>query len=205
MTDKEEGRIMSETKSCRSCGKGINAIYRVCPFCAAQQGDSGTFLPPSCPRCEAPLDIFEQHDEEYDICPRCGGLWLDRGEFHRATRESTVYRQEAVREDYHREGLQDPGAYIPCVRCGKVMNRKNFAKISGVLMDECVTHGVWLDAGELDKIRHFVADGGLDRAKDKEIERNRVELRTLATKVDQTAFTHKLIHFWNPRRWLFGG
>ena len=196
---------MSETKTCRSCGKEINAIYRVCPFCSAQVSDGGAFLPPTCPRCKTPLEIFREQEEEYDLCPKCGGLWLDRSEFHRATRQSAVYQDQTLRDEYQREGLQDPGTYIPCVRCGNIMNRKNFGKISGVLIDECAMHGVWLDAGELEKIRHFIADGGLERSKDREIERNRVELRTLATKVDQTAFTHKLIHFWNPRRWLFGG
>lgn len=34
--------------------------------------------------------------------------------------------------------------FIPCVRCGKKMNRKNFGRISGVIIDECGKHGVWL-------------------------------------------------------------
>lgn len=196
---------MGETKTCESCGGQINAVYRVCPLCAAQLSDGGEFLPPECPRCRTPLEIHRHHGEEYDICPRCGGLWLDRDEFLRATRPSTVFREETFREEYRRKGMQDPGTYVPCVRCGRIMNRRNFGKISGVLIDECGSHGAWLDAGELEKIRHFVADGGLDKAKDKEIEKTRVELRNLATKVDQTAFTHKLLHFWNVKRWLFGG
>jgi len=84
------------------------------------------------------------------------------------------------------------------------MNRKNFGRISGVLIDECNKHGVWLDAGELAKIQHFIADGGLDRARDREIAKTRTELKDLATRVDQTAFTQKIIHFWNFKRWLFG-
>jgi len=84
------------------------------------------------------------------------------------------------------------------------MNRKNFGRISGVLIDECSKHGVWLDAGELAKIQHFIADGGLDRARDREISKTRTELKDLATRVDQTAFTQKIIHFWNFKRWLFG-
>jgi Zn-finger nucleic acid-binding protein len=201
----EGGKTVSETKTCESCGKEINAIYRVCPLCAAQLGDGGEFLPPSCPRCQEALEIYTQHEEEYDLCPRCGGLWLDRVEFHHATRKGKIHREQTFREEYRRKGLQDPGGYIPCVRCGKMMNRKNFAKISGVMIDECGGHGVWLDSGEFEKIRHFIADGGLDKAQDKEIEKTRVELKTLASRVDQTAFTHKLLHFWNVKRWLFGG
>ena len=47
--------------------------------------------------------------------------------------------------------------------------------------------------------------GARVRAQDKKIEANRGELRALATKVDQVAFSHKLLHFWNVKRWLFGG
>jgi hypothetical protein len=65
-------------------------------------------------------------------------------------------------------------------------------------------HGVWLDADEIDKIRHFIADGGLEKAQDAEMERIRTELKDLDMKVDQTALTQKLLHFWNLKRWLFG-
>ena len=85
-----------------------------------------------------------------------------------------------------------------------MMNRKNFARISGIIIDECSRHGVWLDAGELEKIRLFIVDGGLERAQDKEIEKNRLEIEGLATKVSSTAFTLKLLNFWNIKRWLFG-
>jgi hypothetical protein len=48
-------------------------------------------------------------------------------------------------------------------------------------------------------------NGGLDSAQDAEIENVRTELKDLETKVDQVALTHKIIHFWKLKRWLFGG
>ncbi|MBM4136579.1 MAG: hypothetical protein FJ241_07080, partial [Nitrospira sp.] len=134
-------------------------------------------------------------NEEYDLCPSCGGMWLDRDEFQRATRESDVYQkvgEENTKNVYIQGPIKDPGGYIPCVRCGELMNRKNFSRISGVVIDECSSHGVWLDAGEIEKIRLFIADGGLEKAQDREIEKTKTELRELATRVEQTAFTHKL-------------
>jgi Zn-finger nucleic acid-binding protein len=162
-------------------------------------------LPPECPRCRLPLEQHVHENEEVDLCRQCGGLWLDRRDFKRATRESSVYRNADLDKEFVRTPPNDPMQYIPCVRCGQVMNRKNFARISGVIIDECTHHGVWLDAGEMEKIRLFIADGGLEQAQDKKIEANRVELKALASKVDQVAFSHKLIHFWNVKRWLFGG
>ncbi|MFQ5930848.1 MAG: zf-TFIIB domain-containing protein [Nitrospiraceae bacterium] len=196
-----------KTKKCEHCGKRINVRSRTCPFCAGRIKDRVAARKAVCPRCEVSLKIHVSREdrEEYDICPRCGGLWLDRAEFHRATRKTTVYRHHPKAVEYLRGPVRDSVKYVPCVRCGQRMNRKNFGRISGVITDECRSHGVWLDAGELEKIRHFIADGGLEKSRDRAIEDVRTELKELATKVDQVAFTQKLIHFWNPKRWLFTG
>jgi Zn-finger nucleic acid-binding protein len=84
------------------------------------------------------------------------------------------------------------------------MARKNFGRISGVIIDECIKHGTWLDQGELDKIRQFILGGGLEKEQFREIEKNRAELVDLAAKVDDIAFTEKLIHYWNWKRWFYG-
>jgi len=196
---------MSEKKTCNHCGKTIHARFAVCPLCGGRIVDTPDPRPPVCPRCRTPLAPHVQDNEEVDLCPRCGGLWLDRGEFKRVTRESAVYRDAAVDQEFVRSPPGDPLQYVPCVRCGEIMNRKNFARISGVIIDECARHGVWLDAGEMEKIRLFIADGGLEQAQDRRIEANRTELKSLAGKLDQVAFSHKLLHFWNVKRWLFGG
>ena len=194
-----------KTKKCTHCGGDINVRYEVCPLCGGHLHDEAKTISPVCPHCRVPLEIQRHDGEEYDFCTRCGGLWLDKVEFQRATRPSEIYRKETIRAGFRRGPAQKQTPYIPCVRCGKLMNRKNFKHISGVLIDECGKHGVWLDVGELEKIRHFIADGGLDRSRDREIERTRSELKDLATKVDQSAFVQKVLHFWNFKRWLFGG
>ncbi len=196
---------MPETKKCEHCGRDINVKYSICPFCGASLSEKTEAIPPMCPRCKRPLEIHLANGEEYNICPACGGLWLDMGEFRLATSEYDVYRKEDVKDEYSKEPFKDSFEYLPCVRCGKLMNRRNFARISGVIIDECGMHGVWLDAGELERIRHFIADGGLEREQDREIEQVRTDLSDIASKVEQTAFTQKIIHFWNFKRWLFGG
>jgi Zn-finger nucleic acid-binding protein len=196
---------MSKTRKCEHCGKDINVIYNVCPICGGELEEYLDPLPPECPRCKEPLELHRGDDgQEYEMCPRCSGLWIDREVFPALTRGHPVKRQGGYRGTYRKTPDRGPLEYIPCVRCGKLMNRKNFKRISGVIIDECRRHGVWLDAGELEKIRHFIANGGLEMAMEREIERNRARIRELATKVDQTAFTQKVIHFWNLKRWLFG-
>jgi Zn-finger nucleic acid-binding protein len=60
------------------------------------------------------------------------------------------------------------------------MNRSNFARSSGVIVDLCKQHGVWFDADELPKIIEFINGGGLERAREKEriaISEERARLR----------------------------
>lgn len=33
-----------------------------------------------CPSCQIDLQMAERHGIEIDYCPRCRGVWLDRGE-----------------------------------------------------------------------------------------------------------------------------
>jgi len=40
------------------------------------------------------------------------------------------------------------------------MQRRNFRKSSGVILDVCVEHGSWLDADELEQITGFILSGG---------------------------------------------
>ena len=51
-----------------------------------------------------------------------------------------------------------------------MMNRVNFAKISGTVIDVCKKHGTFLDRGELQAIVQFIHAGGLDRSRQRLIE-----------------------------------
>ncbi len=196
---------MPKTKKCRSCGKNINVKYSVCPVCGGHTPDVSKSLPPLCPCCNSPLKVHAGKGDKFEICSKCGGMWLDKVKFHLATRKYDVYKSSDYKTEYRRGSFKDSGGYVPCVRCGKLMNRKNFGRISGVMIDKCGRHGVWLDAGELEKIRHFIADGGMERSRDREIVKNRDQIRDLASTVRDINFTQRLIHFWNPKRWLFRG
>jgi Zn-finger nucleic acid-binding protein len=104
-------------------------------------------------------------------CEKCGGLWLEVAAFARicADRE----QQAAVL------GLASPVTsnkpddetkvrYVPCPECGQLMNRMNFARCSGVIVDVCRNHGTWFDRDELRVIIEFIREGGLDLSRQKE-------------------------------------
>lgn len=48
------------------------------------------------------------------------------------------------------------------------MNRLNFGKVSGVIVDVCKPHGTWFDAGELTRVVAFASAGGLERTRERE-------------------------------------
>lgn len=48
------------------------------------------------------------------------------------------------------------------------MNRINFARCSGVIVDICKGHGIWFDREELSHIVEFIRGGGLAVSREKE-------------------------------------
>jgi Zn-finger nucleic acid-binding protein len=58
--------------------------------------------------------------------------------------------------------------YVRCPVCRDLMQRVNFAKCSGIILDVCKGHGSWFDRDELQHIVEFIRTGGLDLARAKE-------------------------------------
>jgi Zn-finger nucleic acid-binding protein len=61
------------------------------------------------------------------------------------------------------------------------MHRRNYGKKSGVIIDICTEHGMWLDPGELERILSWVRQGGLARAERQALEQVRDETRVRNT------------------------
>jgi hypothetical protein len=60
------------------------------------------------------------------------------------------------------------------------MLRRNFGKVSGIIVDVCTAHGTWFDCGELARILSFVVHGGLELAEERRAEEARRSERQLA-------------------------
>jgi Zn-finger nucleic acid-binding protein len=75
--------------------------------------------------------------------------------------------------------------YLECPTCAQLMHRKNFASCSGVIIDSCRGHGVWFDRHELEAILRFVADGGLDQAREKELRRQEAAAQHARARLDR--------------------
>lgn len=73
-----------------------------------------------CPVCpDAVLTMTDRQGIEIDYCPRCRGVWLDRGELDKLLERATDApapraareRHESSDYRYQQQGVRDHGAY----------------------------------------------------------------------------------------------
>jgi len=153
------GLMFVGAKFCGHCGEEMIAAV------TEDEHGQGT-----CPRCTTRLARLEIGRFAFRECGRCSGLWADVEMFEDlcADREEQAAVLVFIGE---RNTVAAPPAkitYVPCPDCGQLMNRSNFARASGVIIDVCRQHGVWFDADELPRIIEFISKGGLELARKKE-------------------------------------
>lgn len=120
----------------------------------------------SCPVCPSQvLNPVPTSGVDIDVCPRCNGMWFDRGQLERFPERPSVRaflpsaRQAPSR--CRKQGHLVPralaacdtcrGAPVGCPNCG---SRLSLVKTSACAIDICVhCEGVWLDAGEFELLR----------------------------------------------------
>lgn len=189
-----------DTRPCVRCGGIFSAKSRFCPFCNMTHIRPFTKARTMCPQCNAALRPQEFRAHDIDVCPSCSGMWLDMYEFEYLTSQKDIYADRETPVHYDRLPLQNRPGYYECVRCEHLMYRINYRHISGILIDVCGDHGVWLDRDELARLRNFVAAGGIDRGQDYMLDCMRDDLGGLADRVGNIAFMQRTLHYWNSRR-----
>jgi Zn-finger nucleic acid-binding protein len=168
------------TVSCPSCFALIFDGAAYCPRCGARRARTEhAEAEAKCPACKVRLRELAVGSASLLECPECDGAWMDADAFERLCAD-----KEAQGAVLHRGGSREPAPagrvkYRPCVRCGKMMNRVNFGRVSGTVVDVCKGHGTYLDPGELQRIVEFIASGGLERARTRQIEDLREQERQL--------------------------
>ncbi|MBI4565656.1 MAG: zf-TFIIB domain-containing protein [Planctomycetes bacterium] len=109
-----------------------------------------------CPACSNALTATKLKDIVVDVCQNgCGGIWFDQHEFERVD-EAHEHEGEALLDIPRNESVRiDFEAPLECPRCEHQVMRRHFHSTKRkVEIDECYRcGGVWLDAGELKKIR----------------------------------------------------
>jgi Zn-finger nucleic acid-binding protein len=159
------------TVSCPACFALMFEGSAYCPHCGARRArTAGGPRTVRCPSCLGTMTEVQIGADALMECGRCHGVWVDAATFEHicADREA----QAAVLHQWSAPPARQAGEirYRKCVACGKMMNRINFGRLSGTVVDVCKAHGTFLDAGELHLIVTFIQQGGLDRARQRQIE-----------------------------------
>lgn len=190
---------------CDHCQHTIKGTVRTCPMCGGSMKAPQTNENRQCPRCKIALEIHQYNDFQLDKCVSCEGLWIEQQEFNVLTSEFDVYRDDKSNPNFQRQPLPKSEGYLPCACCEKQMVRKNFKSISGVLIDICISCGIWLDKGELAQIRSFVASGGLDKAQDRKIDKQALLIQALDDRLSDVELMEKMLNKFSLKRIFFRG
>ena len=170
------GTILQGKVKCDYCGSSVDVDLSGRHYYTTNQPTE----PRACPGCGTTMQTINLKTEDdpffIERCPSCMGLFFDPGELDmvvdqtvRAVMSVDRLRLNALVE----QPLNDVVTYRKCPICTKLMNRVNYGFQSGVIVDTCRDHGVYLDAGELQRIMLWTRAGGkilsLEEAKAKEV------------------------------------
>ena len=175
----------SDSPKCDHCGARLATVW--CPSCFGMMFTGSKFCPhcgtaaiewetsPSklpCPTCKEAMLSGKLGNFPLHECTKCFGLWVDNATLEHVWRDAEQHSLPPAKP-YAISAMNPPGGlprvkYLPCPRCRQLMNRKNFALRSGVIIDVCREHGTWFDANELHHIVEFIRQGGLTQAREVE-------------------------------------
>jgi Zn-finger nucleic acid-binding protein len=164
---------------CPSCMTRVSSRARYCHHCAtpiAPQDKLGEPTDYRCPACRVRHELNSRTLGEPPVsvleCPHCAGIWLGQEVFRLVADRSRADKvcEELAASDggTHRPPTANEAAggmrYRRCPVCRKHMNRRNYGKRSGVIVDSCKHHGIWFDATELGAILRWIKRGGEERS-----------------------------------------
>ena len=186
----------TDAPACQFCGSRLATV--ACPSCFAmmfigskhcQRCGAAAAVPKiaeakgrNCPRCKVEMVSATIGATSVLECERCLGLWLNVASFEKicADREqqAAILGSASVAPTH---AVQETSKvnYAPCPECSQLMNRINFARCSGVIVDICKGHGTWFDRDELSRIVEFIRGGGLEASRAREMNEIKEERRRL--------------------------
>jgi Zn-finger nucleic acid-binding protein len=120
-----------------------------------------------CPACSTLMPARQVSGVGLNECLACHGLWAPDDSFDLLVGRAIEARQQASAAELQQLRPRATGSnpsrqsvrYRNCPECDAQMHRSNYRKTSGVIIDSCAEHGIWLDADELEQIAGFLLSG----------------------------------------------
>jgi Zn-finger nucleic acid-binding protein len=175
--------VVGDSDGCHYCGSElapVGDLSLICPECFARNADGSRFctscgvafapqaipiegheLP--CPACDVLMPPTQVAGIGLNECRSCNGLWVPGENFDALVSRATENARAAGATKPRTEGGNPASRqvrYRKCPECQGFMQRRNYRRSSGVVLDVCHNHGSWLDADELEEIAGFILSGG---------------------------------------------
>jgi len=163
---------------CKSCSAPLSANTNVCRYCGVrndidlhgklQYSVNNNQSQRICPECNTNLQTIDLNLNEpflIEHCETCFGLFFDPGEIetmleHSVSNVFHINRDLLRNINKERYQNQKKVRYIKCPVCQQWMKRKNFGYRSGVIINQCKQHGIWLESGEMTHLLEWKKAGG---------------------------------------------
>ncbi|MBI4862750.1 MAG: zf-TFIIB domain-containing protein [Candidatus Riflebacteria bacterium] len=144
----------SPGSKCRSCQHAVPAGAVRCLFCGELQVAPAKQQRRTCPRCHKAMTPTPTQWIVVDRCDQCRGEFYDVGEADRLLVLDPTQRAWLQRNAVRRAPDTPDRKPLRCPGCTKNMQTFELPGPSPVLVDLCPgCDGLWLDQGELDRIR----------------------------------------------------
>ncbi|MBS3913921.1 MAG: zf-TFIIB domain-containing protein, partial [Bacteroidetes bacterium] len=163
---------------CNNCSAPLPANIQYCSYCGVRNDVDlhgkhayrviSQASERICPECSVKLQavVLEmQPPLHIERCTNCFGLFFDPGEVETLLEAAvspvyTVNRELLGNINNDRYQRNKPVKYLECPVCLNIMNRVVFGHKSGVVIDQCRAHGIWLDGGEISHLLEWKKAGG---------------------------------------------
>jgi len=163
---------------CTSCSAPLAANTNICLYCRTRNDidlqhryDYSKHSHESdrtCPHCDIPLHTINLNiDGGFYIerCDQCFGLFFDPGEIeslmeHSVSPVFNINDQQITNISNERYQKHKKVKYVKCPVCRTFMKRTIYGHRSGVVIDQCKEHGIWLDSGEITQLLEWKKAGG---------------------------------------------
>jgi Zn-finger nucleic acid-binding protein len=158
---------------CIYCGAAMPPSGLICDYCGKRNPLNLTSLKEkqlmteqtapklTCSLCKTEMDQINVGIAE-DIlihrCSECDGVFVTEENLQKTIKhhvgvvQVVDYRTLRFILDHPRHENDTNTAYKQCPVCHERMRKLTYAAVSGVLVDRCIEHGVWLDSGELQQL-----------------------------------------------------
>lgn len=109
------------------------------------------------------MDVIEWENIDVDICPRCAGIWFDRGELELLTPSHAIAGRTALSKMAQQvarlASAPPPRSHISCPVCHQRMLKRAHPTTGQLMVAVCQPHGAWFERNDARRLLDLMLTG----------------------------------------------